>query len=70
MKNERDPLPQNPSQEPKPPMMYSEAMAIAKAPFASKNLLTKEPLTTIPKTNQDNTIEVTFIKRSKNQPKK
>jgi hypothetical protein len=69
MKNENDSLPQNPSQEPKPRMMYSEAMAIVEAAFASKNLLTKKPLTTIPETNQDNVIEVTFIKRSKNHPK-
>ena len=70
MKNERDHWPQNPSQEPKPRLMYSEAMAIVEAAFASKNLLTKEPLTTIPETNQDNVIEVKFIKRSKNRAKK
>ena len=70
MKNERDHWPQNPSQEPKPRLMYSEAMAIVEAAFASKNLLTKEQPMKEVQNKQDNSIGVTFLKRSKSQPQK
>lgn len=65
MKNEKKTLTQSQSQPQKPRLMYSEAMAMVEAAFASKNLLTEKPSTKNPQTKQDNTISVTFLKRSK-----
>ena len=46
---------------------YSDVMRWMDEMLLSKNLLTKEQLTKTPPTKRDNTIEVTFLKRSKNQ---
>ena len=45
---------------------YSDVMERTRLIFGLKNPLTKEQLTKTPPTKRDNTIEVTFLTRSKN----
>ena len=65
MKNKKKTLTQSQSQQKKQPLMYSDVMSRITQRLESKNLLTKEPSTKSPQTKQDNTISVTFLKRSK-----
>jgi len=51
-------------------LMYSEAMEMLRARLASRNLLSKKQSTNVEPPKQDNTIEVTFLKRSKNLDQK
>ena len=67
MKNEKDNIGQNQVQQPKHRLMYSEVMAMLEEAFASRNLLTKEPSMKELPIKRDNTIRVTFLKRSKKQ---
>ena len=70
MKNEKEITNQDLNQQKTLSFPYSEAMEMARSTFASRNLLIKEQPMKAPQTKQDNTIRVTFLKRSKNQPKK
>jgi len=70
MKNEKETTNQDLNQQKPLSFPYSEAMEMARSIFASRNLITKEQLMNTPQTKQDNTIEVTFLKRSKSQPQK
>lgn len=64
MKNGQENSIQSHQQPQKPRLMYSEAMAKLQAAFASKNLLIREQSPDALKTKDDNTISVTFLKRS------
>ena len=70
MKNDKETTSQNIV----PPKMlsgkYSDVMAWTASILGLENPLTKEQPTKAPQTKRDNTIRVTFLKRSKNQPKK
>ena len=70
MKNETQPTNQDLNQQKGESMKYSDVMERARSIFASRNLLIKEPLMKTPPTKRDNTIRVTFLKRSKSQPQK
>jgi hypothetical protein len=70
MKNEKETLNQNQLEQRKQPLMYSDLMSSITQRLESKNLLIKEQPTKAPQTKRDNTIRVTFLKRSKNQPQK
>ncbi len=58
------------AKEKKRPLMYSDLMSRITQRLASKNLLTKEQTTNVQPIKQDNTIEITFLKRSKNSDQK
>ncbi len=63
MNNEKENSTQS---QPKQRLMYSEAMEMLRAGLASRNLLTTQQSTKSQQTKQDHTIEVIFLKRSKN----
>jgi hypothetical protein len=68
MNNEKENLTQ--SQPKQQPLMYSDLMSRISQRLASKNLLSKEQTTNVQPIKQDNTIEITFLKRSKNSDQK
>ncbi|PHX92615.1 MAG: hypothetical protein CK532_01975 [Flavobacteriales bacterium] len=70
MKNDKETLNQNQEELQPRSGKYSDVMAWMDEMLLSKNLITKEQLMKTPQTKRDNTIRVTFLKRSKNQPKK
>ena len=70
MNNEKETSIQSQEQLNKPRFTYSEAMQMARSIFASRNLLTTQQSTKSQQTKQDHTIEVTFLKRSKNLDQK
>ena len=70
MKNEKETTGQNQGQPQIQSGKYSDVMEMTRSIFGLKNPLTKEPLTKAPQTKRDNTIGVTFLKRSKSQPQK
>ncbi len=70
MKNEKETLNQNQVQPQMQSTKYSDVMRWMDEMLLSKNLITKEQLMKAPQTKQDNSIGVTFLKRSKSQPQK
>jgi hypothetical protein len=54
----------------KQPLMYSDLMSRVTQRLASRNLLSKKQSTKVQPPKQDNTIEITFLKRSKNSDQK
>ena len=70
MKNEKETLNQNQVQPQMQSTKYSDVMRWMDEMLLSKNLITKEQLMKAPMNKQDNTIGVTFLKRSKSQPQK
>ena len=65
MKKEKDTLAQNQVQSHPQSGKYSDVMRWMDEMLLSKNLITKEQLTTASPIQKDNTIKVTFFKRSK-----
>ena len=70
MKNEKETTGQNQVQPKMQSGKHSEVMLWMDEMLLSKNLITKEQLMNTPQTKQDNSIGVTFLKRSKSQPQK
>ena len=70
MKNEKETTGQKQVQPQMQSGKHSEVMRWMDEMLLSKNLITKEQLMNTPQTKQDNSIGVTFLKRSKSQPQK